>query len=60
MIYLTPSFEQALKVRLDFMVFCGLDIHEPVPDEDDSIVVFGAVWLRVVFMMTCWRRSAVR
>ena len=28
-----PKLEQALKVRLDFMVFCGLDIHEPVPDE---------------------------
>jgi len=25
--------ERALKVRLDFMVFCGLGLHAPVPDE---------------------------
>lgn len=28
-----PKLERALKVRLDFMVFCGLDLHRPVPDE---------------------------
>ena len=28
-----PKLERALKVRLDFMVFCGLDLHTPVPDE---------------------------
>lgn len=28
-----PKLERALKVRLDFMVFCGLDLHAPVPDE---------------------------
>ena len=22
-----------MKVRLDFMIFCGLDLHAPVPDE---------------------------
>ena len=28
-----PKPERALKVRLDFMIFCGLDLHAPVPDE---------------------------
>ncbi len=28
-----PKLERALKVRLDFMLFCGLDLHGPVPDE---------------------------
>ena len=28
-----PQLERALKVRLDFMIFCGLDLHAPVPDE---------------------------
>jgi IS5 family transposase len=27
-----PKLERALKVRLDFMIFCGLDLHAPVPD----------------------------
>ena len=27
-----PKLEKALKVRLDFMLFCGLDLHSPVPD----------------------------
>ena len=27
------KLERALKVRLDFMIFCGLDLHAPVPDE---------------------------
>ena len=28
-----PKLERALKVRLDFMIFCGLDLHARVPDE---------------------------
>jgi transposase, IS5 family len=28
-----PKLERALKVRLDFMLFCDLDLHAPVPDE---------------------------
>jgi transposase, IS5 family len=28
-----PKLERALKVRLDFMLFCGLGLHAPVPDE---------------------------
>ena len=28
-----PKLERALKVRLDFMLFCGLDLHSTVPDE---------------------------
>ena len=28
-----PKLEQALKVRLDFMMFCGLDLNASVPDE---------------------------
>jgi IS5 family transposase len=28
-----PKQERALKVRLDCMIFCGLDLHPPVPDE---------------------------
>jgi IS5 family transposase len=28
-----PKLERALKVRLDFMMFCGLDLNAPVPDE---------------------------
>ena len=26
-----PKLERALKVRLDFMLFCGLDLHDPLP-----------------------------
>jgi len=26
------KLEKALKVRLDFIIFCGLDLHTPVPD----------------------------
>ncbi len=26
-----PKLERALKVRMDFMIFCGLDLHAPVP-----------------------------
>ncbi len=28
-----PKLERALKVRLDFMIFCGLNLHARVPDE---------------------------
>ena len=28
-----PKLERALKVRLDFMIFCGLDLYASVPDE---------------------------
>ena len=28
-----PKLERALSVRLDFMLFCGLDLHGTVPDE---------------------------
>lgn len=28
-----PKLERALKVRLDFMLFAGLGLHAPVPDE---------------------------
>ena len=28
-----PKLERALKVRLDFMIFCRLDLHAAVPDE---------------------------
>jgi transposase, IS5 family len=28
-----PKLERAPKVRLDFMLFCGLGLHAPVPDE---------------------------
>ena len=28
-----PKPERAPMVRLDFMLFCGLDLHAPVPDE---------------------------
>ena len=28
-----PTLERALKVRLDFTIFCGLDLHAGVPDE---------------------------
>lgn len=28
-----PKLERALKVRLDFMIFCSLNLHAPVPDE---------------------------
>ncbi len=29
----TPKLERALKVRLDLMIVCGLDLQAPVPDE---------------------------
>ena len=28
-----PKLEESLRVRLDFMLFTGLDLHTPVPDE---------------------------
>ncbi|MCY3984688.1 MAG: transposase [Roseovarius sp.] len=28
-----PKLERALKVRLDFMIFCAFDLHARVPDE---------------------------
>ena len=28
-----PKQERALKARLDFMIFCGLDLHAPLPYE---------------------------
>ena len=28
-----PKLERALKVRLDFMIFCGRDLHAAIPDE---------------------------
>jgi IS5 family transposase len=28
-----PKLEESLRVRLDFMLFAGLDLHTPVPDE---------------------------
>jgi transposase, IS5 family len=27
-----PKLEESLKVRLDFMLFAGLDLHRPVPE----------------------------
>ena len=28
-----PKLEESLRVRLDFMLFSGLELHKPVPDE---------------------------
>ena len=28
-----PKLEESLRVRLDFMLFAGLELHKPVPDE---------------------------
>ena len=33
------KLEKALKVRLDFMLFCGLDLHAPVPDHTTHFCV---------------------
>ena len=38
-----PKLARALKVRLDFMVFCGLDLHAPVPDETTHCRFWGAL-----------------
>lgn len=38
-----PKLERALKVRLDFMIFCGLDLHAPVPDETTHCRFRGAL-----------------
>ena len=38
-----PKLERALKVRLDFMLFCGLDLHAPVPDETTHCRFRGAL-----------------
>ena len=38
-----PKLERALKVRLDFMVFCGLDLHASVPDETTHCRVRNAL-----------------
>ncbi len=44
-----PKLERALRVRLDFMVFCGLDLHSTVPDETThcrfrNALVIGGVY----------------
>ena len=38
-----PKLEQALKLRLDFMLFCGLGLPTPVPDEvpDETTPIAG-------------------
>lgn len=51
-----PKLERALKVRLDFMMFCGLGLHAPVPDE--CMAGFAMPWSKAVFTMICWPRSA--
>jgi len=38
-----PKLERALKVRLDFMLFCGLDLHGSVPDETTHCRFRGAL-----------------
>lgn len=38
-----PKLERALKVRLDFMVFCGLGLHAAVPDETTHCRVRNAL-----------------
>ncbi|MBD0864800.1 MAG: transposase [Rhodobacteraceae bacterium] len=31
--WFSPTCKRALKMRLDFMLFCGLDLFAPAPDE---------------------------
>ena len=38
-----PKLERALKLRLDFMLFCGLGLPAPVPDER-PIAGFAMRW----------------
>ena len=43
------KLERALRVRLDFVVFCGLDLHAPLPDETTpcrfrNVLVRGGVY----------------
>lgn len=38
-----PKLERALKVRLDFMLFAGLDLHGTVPDETTHCRFRGAL-----------------
>jgi hypothetical protein len=48
-----PKRERALKVRLDFMQFAGLDLHGTVPDE-----TCGRVKPLVIAMRTASRRNS--
>ena len=43
------KLERALRVRLDFIVFCGPDLHAPLPDETTpcrfrNVLVRGGVY----------------
>jgi transposase, IS5 family len=44
-----PKLERALKVRLDFMIFCGLDLHAVVPDETTDCRFRNALVKRGVY-----------
>jgi IS5 family transposase len=57
-----PKLERALKVRLDFMIFCGLDLQAPVPDETThcrfrNALVRGGVYDDLLAEV-CWQIEA--
>ncbi|HBR63792.1 MAG TPA: hypothetical protein DEA94_15165 [Rhodobacteraceae bacterium] len=54
-----PKPERALKVRLGFMLFCGLDLHSSVPRETTHCQ-FRKALVKQVFTMIFLRRSAVK
>ena len=54
-----PKLERALKVRLDFMIFRGRDLHAAVADETTHCR-FRNTLVKGVFMTTFWPRSVPR
>ena len=52
-----PKLERALKVRLDFMLFCGLDYIATYPMRR-PIAAFVLRWSKAGFTTTCWLKFA--
>ena len=46
-----------MKVRLDFMLFCGLELHSDVPDETTHCR-FRTALVKGGFTTTCWLKFA--
>ena len=54
-----PELERALKVRLDFMIFCGLSLHAAVPDEKTHCRFRNAL-VKGGVTASFWPKSAAR
>ena len=54
-----PKLERALKVRLDFLIFCRLDLHGSVPDETPHCRFRNAL-VKGEFTMHSWSSYVAR